>query len=124
MMTIFTSIKKWIPFGRVNEISAQKLEEAINSNTDLQLVDVRTESEWKLSAIEGSVNLPITHFKKSEIEKLDLDPKKLTVAICLSAHRSIPAVRVLDELGFSDVVQLKGGMKAWWSLKLPTIKNV
>lgn len=118
-MSFFSKIKKWIPLGRVNEVPSAELMEKINSG-DVQIIDVRTPAEWKLSAIEGSINLPITSFNKSTVDALNLDKKRLTVAICLSAHRSIPAVRVLNEFGFDNAVQLKGGMKSWWSLKLPT----
>jgi rhodanese-related sulfurtransferase len=34
------------------------------------------------------------------------------VAICLTAHRSIPAVRLLRARGF-EAAQLAGGMLAW-----------
>lgn len=118
-MSFFSKITKWIPLGRVNEVTAELLTEKLNSD-DVQVIDVRTPSEWKLSAIKGSINLPITRFNKSTVDTLNLDKRKLTVAICLSAHRSIPAVRVLKEIGFNNAAQLKGGMKSWWSLKLPT----
>lgn len=122
-MSFFSKIIKWIPLGRVNEVTSMELIEKSHSG-DLQIIDVRTPAEWKLSAIEGSHNLPITNFNKSTIDALNLDTKKLTIAICLSAHRSIPAVRVLKECGFDHAVQLKGGMKSWWSLKLPTKNRV
>jgi len=121
-MSFFSKIIKWIPLGRVNEVTSLALTEKLGSG-DVQIIDVRTTAEWKLSAIEGSINLPITSFNKSTIDALNLDKKKLTVAICLSAHRSIPAVRVLKEFGFDNTAQLKGGMKSWWSLKLPTQKS-
>jgi len=40
------------------------------------------------------------------------------VAICLTAHRSIPAVRLLASEGF-EATQLKGGMLAWRAAGLP-----
>lgn len=121
-MLFFSKITKWIPLGRVNEVTSMELIDKLGGS-DVQIIDVRTTAEWKLSAIEGSINLPITSFNKSTVDALSLDKKKLTVAICLSAHRSIPAVRVLKEFGFDNAVQLKGGMKSWWSLKLPTQKS-
>lgn len=120
-MSLYSTIKKWIPFGRINEIDANSLMERLSSD-NVQIVDVRTLAEWKLSAIDSSINIPITSFNRVTIENLNLDKNKLTVAICLSAHRSIPAVRVLTELGFTNVAQLKGGMKSWWFSKLPTKK--
>jgi rhodanese-related sulfurtransferase len=42
------------------------------------------------------------------------------VAICLTAHRSIPAVRLLRENGF-EARQLQGGMLAWRAAQLPEV---
>jgi len=54
---------------------------------------------------------------------MDSDKEKPVVAICLTAHRSIPAVRVLKEMGFKDAKQLQGGMTQWWIQKFPCSKN-
>ncbi len=44
--------------------------------------------------------------------------------ICLSAHRSIGALKFLrDKKGFTNVKQLQGGMKAYRELNLPEVKE-
>ena len=53
------------------------------------------------------------------METLNFDKEKPVVAICLSAHRSIPAVRLLRRSGFQNVTQLAGGMIAWRRHSLP-----
>ncbi len=85
-----------------------------------QLLDVRTLVEWRVSRIEGAISAPITSLP-ARLAGLDLDPDGLVVAVCLSAHRSIPAVRLLREAGFADACQLQGGMRAWWKAGLPTV---
>ena len=103
----------WWPFGKVPEVSASQLDALRGQRGALpQLVDVRTPSEWQSGHIAGAVNVPITEFG-SRIAGLKLDPKRPIVAICRSAHRSIPAVRLLRQHGFDDVCQLQGGMLAW-----------
>lgn len=121
-MSIFTKLFKWVPFGRVAEMNAENVYEQLKKN-ELQIVDVRSVAEWEQSHIEDSINLPITQFSSANISKLKLSPETKIVAICLSAHRSIPAVRQLKALGYKDTYQLKGGMTSWWRLKLPTIKG-
>ena len=113
------NILSWIPFGSVPEVTANELHNKMQ-NTDVQIVDVRTSAEWKLSRICGSINLPITHFTQNNIQTLKLDKDKEVVLICLSAHRSIPAVRQLKKQGFNQAVQLQGGMKNWWQAGNPT----
>jgi rhodanese-related sulfurtransferase len=102
----------WWPFGRVPEISAGELAAEIGGSA-VQIVDVRTHTEFRHSRIPGARNLPITRFTTANLEELGLDPSRPVVAICLTAHRSIPAVRKLRGLGY-DARQLQGGMRAWW----------
>lgn len=106
------SMVSWWPFGRVPEISANELAEALDHG-DVQVLDVRTGVEFRRSHIPGARHLPITRLSPANLMQLGLDPRRPVVAICLTAHRSIPAVRKLAVLGF-DARQLRGGMRAWW----------
>ncbi|OQY52315.1 MAG: rhodanese-like domain-containing protein [Candidatus Parabeggiatoa sp. nov. 2] len=109
----------WVPFGKVPEILPTELADKLN-NPDLcpQLLDVRTRKEWENGHLAGAVSVPITELR-SKIETLSFDKDKPVVAICLSAHRSIPAVRLLRRHGWKDAVQLAGGMIAWRKHGLP-----
>jgi rhodanese-related sulfurtransferase len=111
-------IGKWWPFGRVPEVTARDLAAEV-ANGSVQVLDVRTGAEFRRSRIPGAQHLPITGFSTTNLEALDLDRERPVVAICLTAHRSIPAVRRLAELGY-DARQLKGGMRAWWKSGEPT----
>lgn len=108
----------WVPFGSVPEISPADLEVKRSSFKPPSIIDVRTPSEWESSHIEGSINIPITSLK-GEIKNLNIPLNCPVVTICLSAHRSIPAVRLFSLAGFSDVRQLQGGMMSWWKAGLP-----
>jgi len=121
-MPVFDRLKSlfwWLPFGRVAEISAFQLSERLDPGPAPQIIDVRSHAEWRRSHIQGAVNVPI-HELKNRISALQLDPARPVVAICLSAHRSIPAVRLLQLHGFDQAVQLQGGMLAWWREEFPT----
>ncbi len=107
----------WLPFGRVPEIDAQELHRRIRSASRPQIVDVRTALEWNNSRIAGTINAPVTELK-SRLRSLGLDRSQPVVAVCRSAHRSIPAVRLLRAHGY-DACQLHKGMRAWWAAQLP-----
>lgn len=111
-------IGQWWPFGRVPEVTAKSLAAEV-ADGSVQVLDVRTGAEFRRSRIPGARHLPITAFTTRNLEALGLDKQRPVVAICLTAHRSIPAVRRLDELGY-DARQLKGGMRAWWKSGGPT----
>lgn len=111
----------WIPFGRVPEINPINLpDKAADISRHYHLIDVRSETEWQQSHIQGSINLPLHRFSLSSSELNSLE--KPVICICLSAHRSTPAVRKLRHAGI-EAYELKGGMLNWWRLKRPTEKN-
>ena len=106
---------KWLPFGKVAEVSAKELHRLMQDGAQpgLQIIDVRSEQEFAASHIPGAINLPITRFRKNAVAALGLNNTQPVITICLSAHRSIPATRQLESMGFNSR-QLKGGMLAWW----------
>ena len=112
----------WLPFGSVPEIPAHELHDSLRSEPAPHILDVRTSKEWFESHIDGAVNVPISSLR-AEISNLEIDRERPVVAICLSAHRSIPAVRLLQAYGYKDVRQLQGGMQAWWRAALPVVEG-
>lgn len=111
------NLRSWLPFGRVPEIEAAELHIRLQCDNAPQVIDVRTFLEWRSSRISGAHCAPIMHLKTS-VASQKLDRSRPVVVICLSAHRSIPAVRYLRSQGY-DAYQLRQGMRAWWKAGLP-----
>jgi rhodanese-related sulfurtransferase len=107
----------WLPFGRVPEIAPDELVRQLTGRSRPQLVDVRSPAEFAAGHIDGAVNVPVTSLPAG-LPSARLDPARPVIAICLTAHRSRPAVRLLRERGFS-AAQLRGGMLAWRAGRLP-----
>jgi rhodanese-related sulfurtransferase len=107
----------WLPFGRVPEIAARRLAMDLDGAPPPQLLDVRTEGEFRRGHLRGALSVPIAGLP-SRLPSLALDRARPVVAICLTAHRSIPAVRLLREAGY-DAAQLRGGMLAWRAAGYP-----
>ena len=108
----------WLPVGRVPEMKAKDLEGLRHSDPGLQIVDVRTAGEYERGHIPGATSLPIQSFQR-DYPNLGLDPDRPVAVICRTAHRSVPAVRLLNSKGY-DAFQLAKGMNAWWNAGLPT----
>ncbi len=111
----------WLPFGKVPEIKASDLKARLDQREPLQLIDVRSAGEFAAGHIQGAINVPVNQLR-SILPSLQLDPNRPVVAICATAHRSPPAVRVLRRAGF-DAKQLQSGMIAWQRAKLPITKK-
>jgi rhodanese-related sulfurtransferase len=111
----------WLPFGKVPEIKAADLQARLDQREPLQLIDVRSAGEFAGGHIKGAINVPISQLR-STLPALKLDANRPVIAICATAHRSPPAVRVLRHAGF-DAKQLQSGMIAWQRSKLPITKK-
>lgn len=108
----------WFPFGKVPEVGPERLARRLASSEPVQLVDVRTRREFEAGHILGARHVPI-HRLRAELPELGLDRRLPVVVVCLSGHRSVPAVRLFKRSGFRNAGQLAGGMKAWRSEHLP-----
>ena len=109
--------RDWLPFGRVPEMTPEDLANRLARGPAVQLLDVRTALEYRQGHIAGAVHVPVPSLAAA-LPSLGLDPQLPVVAICKTAHRSIPAVRLLEGEGFT-AMQLAGGMDRWRRLGLP-----
>ena len=82
------------------------------SNDNVQLIDVRTAEEFQEGYIENAqlIDFRLEDFR-DKIQELDRD--KPVYLYCRSGNRSGKASKIMAELGFKEIVDLKGGYKAW-----------
>ena len=103
--------------GRLERITAPTLADQLASGAPPFVLDVRTESEWAESRIEGSVNVPLNHLQ----ERLDEVPRDRPVVVhCATTYRATIAAGLLDLDGFADISTLVGGIGAWEASRLAT----
>jgi len=119
--SVWVRLRRWLPGGApVPEVDAATLATKLTGDGPKpRLLDVRTAAEYRRSHIEGAIHAPIQDLPR-RLPELGLQPGDEIVAVCLSAHRSIPAVRLLRERGHDRAVQLAGGMTSWWRGGFPT----
>lgn len=87
---------------------------------DLIVVDVRTEEEHVLMAIDNSVLIPVRQILGG---KLPLSAEQPVLLYCAVGGRSYYAARYLKINGFKEIYNLDGGIKAWQKEGLPVIKG-
>lgn len=80
---------------------------------NVQLVDVRTQREFRSGHIGKAVN--IDFFKGGAFDRAfeKFDKQKPVYLYCRSGNRSQKAARKLVALGFEKVYDLKGGILQW-----------
>jgi rhodanese-related sulfurtransferase len=111
----------WFPFGKVPEVRPTDLADEMAGTAAPLLIDVRTSAEHASGHLAGAIHIPVTALA-GRLSSLGLTRGRPVVAICLSAHRSPPAVRLLRQAGI-DARQLAGGMIAWRLAGLPVIRS-
>jgi len=82
------------------------------NNSDFVILDIRTPQEYATGFIEDAVNIDYyaTIFR-DDIDKLDKD--KTYLVYCRTANRSGQAMSTFNDLGFTDVYDMQGGIVAW-----------
>lgn len=84
------------------------------------ILDVRTPEEVSQGIIEGAVN--INFYDNNFMQKAkELDKTKPIIVYCKSGGRSSSAAGKLVDEGFT-VYNVVGGITAWYSAGLPTVK--
>ncbi|MBC7399145.1 MAG: rhodanese-like domain-containing protein [Mucilaginibacter sp.] len=93
----------------MQEITVQELKEKLDSGEDFQLIDVREDFEYETSNI-GGLLIPLGGIV-IEADKVSKD--KPVVVMCRSGKRSAAAIMQLEQLGYTNLSNLKGGILAW-----------
>jgi molybdopterin/thiamine biosynthesis adenylyltransferase/rhodanese-related sulfurtransferase len=94
----------------VPTISVRELKAKMDNREAFMLIDVREQYEYEIARIEGSRLIPLGELE-SRLNEL---PRTGTLVLqCHSGGRSEHAVRLLQEAGFANAVNLEGGIDAW-----------
>lgn len=98
-----------IKYRTMKEISVLELKEKLDKGEDFQLIDVREDFEYETSNIGGQL-IPLGGIL-IEADKVDKD--KQVVVMCRSGKRSAAAIMQLEQLGYTNLYNLQGGILAW-----------
>lgn len=106
----------------VDEISIGQVKAMIDSGTAPLVLDVREESEWNKDHIPGA-----RHLGRGVLER-DIEtrvPDKTTPIIlyCGGGYRSALAAESIQKMGYSQVLSMDGGYRAWNEANYPLDKQ-
>ncbi len=114
--------------SRIREVNAADAAEAIRMNPDTLVVDVREPAEWVEGHIPGALLVPRGVLEaKADLEYASREPRladrsQPIIVHCASAARSAMAADVLQQMGFTNVRSMAGGIVAWKEKGLPIEK--
>ena len=96
----------------IDEASAAEVARRRESGEAFLFLDVREPEEFERSKIEGTTLVPLGELP-DRVNELAVWKDKPIVVHCKSGGRSAEACQILVAAGFSNVVNLSGGIEAW-----------
>ena len=95
----------------IMEIDAPEFARWVNDAThDLRVIDVRQMQEIAMGTVPRAEPLPL-HTLPAKVHELSREEK--LVIVCRSGARSAQACMFLQQQGFSNVYNLRGGIMGW-----------
>ena len=85
-----------------------------DASSGVVVLDVRTPEEFAAGHLAGAVNLDLRS-ATFDADLALLDHATSYLVYCHSGNRSAMAVQAMQQLGFTDVADLQGGITAWQS---------
>ena len=97
--------------AEIREVDTAEAEQ-LREQPGAVVLDVREPDEYEQGAIPGSVHIPRGQLE-SNIEGRVADHDTPLVVFCAGGVRSAFAAKTLEQLGYTDVVSVKGGFNKW-----------
>jgi rhodanese-related sulfurtransferase len=93
-------------------MNVKEVQSRIEAGDNLNLLDVREPMEHDDFNI-GGILLPLGDIRVGDTTTIDHLKDQEIIIYCRSGNRSGQACMVLESLGFTNVINVSGGMLAW-----------
>lgn len=95
----------------LEEITATELNNLLETNPNLQIIDVREPHEFEIARIPNTKLIPLGEVVNRSNE---INPNETAIIHCKGGVRSAKAIKALQENGYNGkLINLKGGITAW-----------
>lgn len=103
--------------AKVTQLQATQL---INQGKTLVL-DVRDAAEFASGHLQNAKHIPLAELAE-RLKEIEKSKNSTVITVCERGVRSASAANLLSKAGFAQVSSLEGGVAAWKSQGLPTVK--
>lgn len=93
-------------------ITPEELQKKLAAKESIHLIDVREPHENAEFNI-GGILFPLGKIQTMQIDEIEDLRQEEVIVYCRSGVRSSQAAMILQQLGFTNVTNLTGGMLAW-----------
>ena len=104
--------------SRIRETDVSGYRKMLANGERPLLIDTREESEWAAGHASGAVHLSKGIIER-DIEAKVPDKKTVMVLYCGGGFRSALAADAMQKMGYTNVISLDGGWRAWQQSGMP-----
>lgn len=108
-------------FADVPAVSPQQAAQ-MQSEQKAVIIDVREKDEWNAGHIAGAIHIPLNEIS-NRVSELAKYQNQSVIMQCRSGGRSAKAADILAKSGFSNVLNMEGGLNAWQKANLKIQQN-
>ena len=97
---------------RVKECTVTQAKARLDSGETLYILDVREDHEFAKDHAKGARHLGKGIIER-DVETLIPNKEEAIMLYCGGGYRSVLAADVLQQMGYTNVVSMDGGIKSW-----------
>ena len=112
-MQTYTIVTKSMTIYQSSEITVHELNKLREDNKNIQILDVRDDTERNHASIKGSLHIKLTDIVNRHLE---LKKHENIFVMCHTGTRSQAVVKWLKSNGYNHSVNVLGGIDAWAAL--------
>lgn len=96
------------------EIEPAEVKRMLDAKEAFKLIDVRNKVEYDICNIEGATLIPLDEIEERNPERLsDYQKDEPIVLHCKAGVRSMKALKAMQDMGYSNVKSMRGGITEW-----------
>ncbi|MEO7520889.1 MAG: rhodanese-like domain-containing protein [Gemmatimonas sp.] len=95
----------------IRQVSPREVLEQLQRGDSIVLVDIREQNEWSLGHLPNALYIGRGVLEREVEQRVPRDAN--IVLYCASGNRSALAARVLEEMGYTSVASMSGGIREW-----------
>src|SRR6266536_394283 len=107
---------------RIREPGIAEVKSQLDAGKEFHLVDVREESEFGRGHLPGAIHLSKGVIER-DIENRIAERSAAIVLYCGGGFRSALAADNLQKMGYTNVISMDGGWRAWTEAGYPTVRE-
>lgn len=104
--------------SKIKETNVSEVVKKIEAGHAFHFVDVREDDEWKAGHAKGAIHLGKGILER-DVEATIPNKEEEIILYCGGGFRSALAAESLQQMGYTNVISMDGGIRAWREAGLP-----